>query len=133
MKLDARPSFNISDIDEAFDLITPINFHQNRFIKFGDKGGFYLEALNSGYSLGGAIWRFIFHSNKIVYAFDINDKNEKISMPVCFEDLTDSYLITNAYFKHPLKEKKESYGKLNEEVLLKHLENTIFKKIKIAI
>ena len=53
--------------------------------------------MNAGYTLGGAVWKFNFHSNKLLYAFDINEKDEWISMPIRFQDVKDTYLITNGY------------------------------------
>jgi Cft2 family RNA processing exonuclease len=76
-------AFSIPEIDAAFDLIYPMNFLQKRQVNLKEFGSFSIEALSAGYSIGGAAWKITLHqNNQFVFAFDINDKNEKISVPL---------------------------------------------------
>ena len=133
--IDRFDTFKISDVDSAFDLIYPMNFLQSRQIHLKDTGFFSVEALSAGFSIGGAAWKVSYQNNSFVFAFDVNDKNEKISMPVSYEKhFKDSYLITNGFFTHPLNKKiNKMYPKDSEDQVHWLIEELIVQKIKAAV
>jgi len=99
--------FGIEDIDEAFERVIPVSFHQKRSIVLKNTT-FTIDALNAGYSLGGAIWVINYLVHKLIYAIDVHDKNENISEPLLMDELRDAhFLITNTYIAPSIDGKKK--------------------------
>lgn len=124
--------FSIEDIDEAFADVKPVSFHQKRPITVNDST-FTITALNAGYSLGGAIWVIKFMMHKLIYAIDVNDKNESITEPLQISELRDAhFLVTNTYIAPSIDGKKKSsriQPTLSKERLKYHINNTLLQHL----
>lgn len=131
-QIDNFDVFSIEDIDEAFAAVNPVNFSQKWELNIKDSV-FSITALNAGYSLGGAIWMIIFNCHKLIYAIDVNDKNECITEPLQVDELRDAYcLITNTYVAPSIDGVKKCSNiqpYLSKERLKYHIETTILKHL----
>jgi len=120
--------FTIEDIDIAFEEVNPMNFKQPKLFNIKNSC-FSLTAMNAGYSLGGAIWVILFNCRKLIYAIDVNDKNECITEPLFISELRDAYcLITNTYIAPSIDGRKKSshiQSFLSKERLKYNIQKTI--------
>lgn len=128
--------FEIEDIDNVFKDVIPVNFHQAETVKVKESS-FKITALNAGYSLGGAIWMINFNTHKLVYAIDVNDKNESITEPLRMGELRDAhFLITNTYIAPSIDGKKKSsriQPTLSKERLKYHIKKTLLENLNFDI
>ncbi|CAI2385550.1 unnamed protein product [Moneuplotes crassus] len=128
MNLASFEIFTIEDIDLVFEEVNPVNFKQTHHFNIKDSC-FSLIALNAGYSLGGAIWEIIFNCKKLIYAIDVNDKNECITEPFLISELQDAYcLITNTYIA-PSIDGKQKCSHLQSYMSKERLKYNIQKTI----
>lgn len=130
---DSSPIFSIEDIDNAFADVIPVSFHQPKTLNINDTE-FVICALNAGYSLGGAIWRITYRAHKLIYAIDVNDKNESITEPLRMHELKDAhYLITNTYID-PFKDGKNKTQLIKQDLskyrLRYHITKTLLDHLK---
>jgi len=98
--------FDLPDVELAFDKIETMSFHENLRIKDRDTE-ILLTAVPSGNSLGGTVWKIEYNRQLIVYAIDINDKPQHVTLPMRMGDLrTPNILISNTFISPIIGKKK---------------------------
>ena len=75
--------FNLQDIENAFEQIELVSYQEIKSFRIGDTL-IVIKAFPSGNSVGGTVWQIEYNKLSIIYAFDINDHETPISLPLQF-------------------------------------------------
>lgn len=117
----------MEDVEESFESIDLVSFQERRRLARGDTE-VIIRALPSGNSVGGTAWQLEYNKLSIIYAFDLNDKETPISLPLQFHLFRGANLmITNGYIQ-PLQYGRpvnRIYNYVSEEKLRNRLEDVL--------
>lgn len=69
-------TFNLEDIDQAFEAITCLRYHQPTALT-GKCKGITITAYAAGHTVGGTIWKISKDTESILYAVDYNHRKDK--------------------------------------------------------
>ncbi|KAF9405666.1 cleavage and polyadenylation specificity factor subunit 2, partial [Podila epigama] len=69
-------TFNLEDIDQAFESITCLRYHQPTVLA-GHCKGITITAYAAGHTVGGTIWKISKDTESILYAVDYNHRKDK--------------------------------------------------------
>ncbi|KAF9303143.1 cleavage and polyadenylation specificity factor subunit 2 [Mortierella antarctica] len=69
-------TFNLEDIDQAFEAITCLRYHQPTTLT-GKCKGITITAYAAGHTVGGTIWKISKDTESILYAVDYNHRKDK--------------------------------------------------------
>ena len=72
------PHFSLADVDKAWDSFVPLSYQQPCSLT-GKAEGITVSPLNSGHSIGGALWKITKESEEIVYAVDYNHAQVRLN------------------------------------------------------
>ncbi|KAK3819700.1 MAG: beta-lactamase-like protein [Benniella sp.] len=69
-------TFNLEDIDQAFEAITCLRYHQPIELS-GKCKGITITASSAGHTVGGTVWKISKDTESILYAVDYNHRKDK--------------------------------------------------------
>lgn len=69
-------TFNLEDIDQAFESITCLRYQQPTEL-VGKCKGITITASSAGHTVGGTIWKISKDTESILYAVDYNHRKDK--------------------------------------------------------
>ncbi|KAF9996727.1 cleavage and polyadenylation specificity factor subunit 2, partial [Modicella reniformis] len=69
-------TFNLEDIDQAFEAITCLRYHQPIELT-GKCKGITITASSAGHTVGGTVWKISKDTESILYAVDYNHRKDK--------------------------------------------------------
>ncbi|KAG0034806.1 cleavage and polyadenylation specificity factor subunit 2 [Podila clonocystis] len=69
-------TFNLEDIDQAFEAITCLRYHQPTALT-GKCKGITITAYAAGHTVGGTVWKISKDTESILYAVDYNHRKDK--------------------------------------------------------
>jgi Cft2 family RNA processing exonuclease len=90
--------FTLQEVERAFERIELVSYNENRKIRLRETE-LILSALPSGNSIGGACWKVEYNKQIIIYAVELNDRSQHITVPMKFDDFKNANIfISNSYF-----------------------------------
>eukprot|EP01125_Pyxidicula_operculata_P014680 TRINITY_DN4916_c0_g1_i1.p1 TRINITY_DN4916_c0_g1~~TRINITY_DN4916_c0_g1_i1.p1 ORF type:complete len:585 (+),score=119.09 TRINITY_DN4916_c0_g1_i1:17-1771(+) len=116
-------TFNLDDVDDAFDNFTQLKYSQRYFLT-GKGIRLEITPYSAGHMIGGTVWQIKRETDEIIYAVDYNHKKERHLSPSVLETLNQpTLLITDAFNAQVEQEPRRNRDKELFDSLIATLRN----------
>ena len=107
-----------------------MSFQEKKTLKEGNTE-IVIKALATGNSVGGCAWHITFNNLNVIYAIDLNDKENPVSLPIDHAAFKGANLmISNGYILPELygSVTNKVYNYINEDKLRNRLEEVLIDR-----